>query len=114
MEDVGRWRPSGAVIVTLGFLFVGALIGLPWSGGVKNNEGSGAMVHGFVNSAIEIGGGVGPDELAELAIELEVAPEITEASLRRVVSGLLQRAEAGDPQAAQVVLEIARRQREDR
>jgi hypothetical protein len=88
------------------------LVGLPWSwGGIKNLEGSGALVHGFVNSSVQVGAGADPEALAELAIELGVAPELDDSSLRRILAGLVQRAESGDPEAARVALEIARRQR---
>lgn len=73
----------------------------------------GTLISGFVNSAIEVNSeSSAATELAELAVELGAAPEISTDQLEAIVRNVLERAQSGDPHAALVALEIAALQRE--
>ncbi len=101
-EPDRRLRVLGAAGILLLFLGTVAMV----------TSSRGSLISGFVNSAIDIHSSASAGELAQLAVELDAAPEISDRTIRAIVESVLERAKQGDPQAALVALEIAERQRD--
>ena len=72
----------------------------------------GTLISGFVNSAIRINSEFSAANIAELAVDLGAAPQISDDVLTEIMENVLKRAQSGDPDAAAIALEIAARQRE--
>ena len=72
----------------------------------------GGEVVGIGNSDNRIGTGGLAEEVAAAFAQDPATPEVTDAMVAKIFSALLERAAAGDPQAALIVLSIGRQQRD--
>jgi hypothetical protein len=52
-------------------------------------------------------------KVADALAELEATPEVTDEMIVRVFSAILEKAEAGEPEAALILLRVAEEQREE-
>ena len=52
-------------------------------------------------------------KVANALAELEATPDVTDEMIVRVFSAILEKAEAGEPEAALIVLRVAEEQREE-
>jgi hypothetical protein len=52
-------------------------------------------------------------KVADALAELEATPEVTDEMIARVFSAILEKAQAGEPEAALIVLRVAEEQREE-
>jgi hypothetical protein len=74
---------------------------------------SGSAVSGFGNGGNRVYADPTRDELAELLVSTRSAPEVSDDALRRIHEAISRRAEAGELDAALVVLQVAALQRGD-
>jgi hypothetical protein len=74
---------------------------------------SGSAVSGFGNGGNRVYADPTRDELAELLVSTRSAPEVSDDALRRIHEAISRRAEAGELDAALVVLQVAALQRDD-
>jgi hypothetical protein len=74
---------------------------------------SGSAVSGFGNGGNRVYADPTRDELAELLVSTDSAPPVSDADLRSIHEAIRRRAEAGDLDAALVVLQVAALQRGD-
>lgn len=73
---------------------------------------SGSAVSGFGNGGNRVYADPTRDELAELLVSTSSAPSVSDEALRTVYEAIRRRAEAGDLDAALVVLQVGALQRE--
>ena len=104
MTNQGTGQPRGWALAAILFILLSAL--------VIAMSSRGTLISGFVNSAIRINSEFSAADIAELAVDLGAAPEISDDALTEIVENVLKRAQSGDPDAAAIALEIAARQRE--
>jgi hypothetical protein len=74
---------------------------------------SGSAVSGFGNGGNRVYADPTRDELAELLVSTESAPNVSDESLRAIHEAISRRAAAGELDAALVVLQVAALQREN-
>lgn len=101
-------RPSGAakwVFATLAVIAgAAAIVALGLTSG-------GMQFHNFVNSQNHYADAP-HSRLAELVLTSDLAPEVTEEHLERIIEAVMSRADEGHPDAAAFVFALAQRQRE--
>lgn len=95
-------------------LMVGAVLFVWVTMFIVSMATSGSAVSGFGNGGNRVYADPTRDELAELLVSTESAPGLTDEALRGVYEAIRRRAEAGELDAALVVLQVAALQRESK